>query len=323
MPPFPCRVGFSAGSSPWRASGSSPPGRRASRRSCPRRESPSFSSAWFSRGGRRSPGASAGRRRSSGRRPASQPWEKALPRPCVPGRGRPPVPRPRPLSPRRLLRRAAEHPRRAVDPEGTLAGLRGRREPDAGPLFLSRGGGRRRRSGRPSRASAASPRSAARRRSRCSTCSPDGSSAGSAAAAATIFFLGCRWHLNFSRIGFNGIVSPLMELLTLLAPREGSRNGTQAFTGSLFGAGVAVGLQTYYAFNLFPAVFAAAVVSFAFRLGRGAFRAEARKILPGLAPFGGDRRPFSPPARALRVSGTRRSSSTAPEPSRSGTPPMG
>jgi 4-amino-4-deoxy-L-arabinose transferase-like glycosyltransferase len=103
-----------------------------------------------------------------------------------------------------------------------------------------------------------------------------------AAAAASIFFLGCRWHLNFSRIGFNGIVCPLMELLTLLALVKALETGRKLHW-ILFGAGVAVGLQTYYAFNLFPAVFAAGVVAFACRLGIRAFPAEARKVVPGLA----------------------------------------
>jgi len=103
-----------------------------------------------------------------------------------------------------------------------------------------------------------------------------------AAAAAAIFLLGCRWHLNFSRIGFNGIVSPLMELLTLLALVKALETGRKLHW-ILFGAGVAVGLQTYYAFNLFPAVFTAAVVAFAFRFGIRPFPAEARKIIPGLA----------------------------------------
>ena len=103
-----------------------------------------------------------------------------------------------------------------------------------------------------------------------------------AAAAATIFFAGCRWHVNFSRIGFNGIVSPLMELLTLLALVKALETGRKLHW-ILFGAGVAVGLQTYYAFNLFPAVFTVAVVAFAFRSGIRPFPAEARKIIPGLA----------------------------------------
>ena len=102
------------------------------------------------------------------------------------------------------------------------------------------------------------------------------------AAAAAILLLGCRWHLNFSRIGFNGIYVPLMELLTLLALVKALETGRKLHW-ILFGAGVAVGLQTYYAFNFFPAVFLAAVVAFAFRLGIRAFPAEARKIVPGLA----------------------------------------
>jgi 4-amino-4-deoxy-L-arabinose transferase-like glycosyltransferase len=103
-----------------------------------------------------------------------------------------------------------------------------------------------------------------------------------AAVAAAIFFAGCRWHLNFSRIGFNGIVSPLMELLTLLALVKALETGRKLHW-MLFGAGVAVGLQTYYAFNLFPAVFVAGVVTFTFRLGIRAFPAEARRVIPGLA----------------------------------------
>ncbi len=102
------------------------------------------------------------------------------------------------------------------------------------------------------------------------------------AVAATILFLGCRWHLTFSRIGFNGIVSPLMELLTLLALVKALETGRRHHW-VLFGIGVAVGLQAYYAFNLFPAVFTATVVAFACRLGVRAFPAEARKVIPGLA----------------------------------------
>jgi len=103
-----------------------------------------------------------------------------------------------------------------------------------------------------------------------------------AAAAAAIFLAGCRWHLNFSRIGFNGIVCPLMELLTLLALVKALETGRRLHW-ILFGAGVAAGLQTYYAFDLFPAVFVAGVVAFTFRLGVRAFPTEARKIAPGLA----------------------------------------
>jgi 4-amino-4-deoxy-L-arabinose transferase-like glycosyltransferase len=102
-----------------------------------------------------------------------------------------------------------------------------------------------------------------------------------AATAATVFLVGCRWHLNFSRIGFNSMVIPLMELITLLALVKALETGRRLHW-ILFGAGVAVGLQTYHAFDLFPVVFTAAVGAFAFRLGIRAFPAEARKILPGL-----------------------------------------
>ena len=103
-----------------------------------------------------------------------------------------------------------------------------------------------------------------------------------AAAAATILLAGCRWHLNFSRIGFNGIVCPLMELLTFLALVKALETGRKLHW-ILFGAGVAVGLQTYYAFNLFPAVLAVAVLAFACRFGIRSFPGEVRRILPGLA----------------------------------------
>lgn len=102
------------------------------------------------------------------------------------------------------------------------------------------------------------------------------------AVAATILFLGCRWHLNFSRIGFNGIMSPLMELLTLLALVKALETGRK-LPWVFFGAGVAVGLQTYYAFNLFPAVFVATVLAFTLRAGPRAFGSEAKRVIGGLA----------------------------------------
>jgi len=104
----------------------------------------------------------------------------------------------------------------------------------------------------------------------------------SVAAAAAILLLGQRWHLNFSRIGFNGIMSPLLETLALLLLLR-ALEAKRARDWLAFGAVVGVGLQTYYAFSLFPAVLLVAVVGFTLRGGFAAFRLDLKPALKGLA----------------------------------------
>ena len=102
------------------------------------------------------------------------------------------------------------------------------------------------------------------------------------AAAATVLLVGSRWHLNFSRIGFNGILSPLMELLTFLALVRALERRRRV-DWVLLGAGIGIGLQTYYAFNLFPAVLAVALVSLMLASGSWKNRGEVRSVIRGLA----------------------------------------
>ena len=101
------------------------------------------------------------------------------------------------------------------------------------------------------------------------------------AAAAALLLVGSRWHLNFSRIGFNGILSPLVELLSLLALAKAFES-RRALHWALFGASVGIGLQTYYAFNLFPAVLAAAVAAYLFRGGLRSFREDLVPLARGI-----------------------------------------
>ena len=102
------------------------------------------------------------------------------------------------------------------------------------------------------------------------------------AAATTILLAGSRWHVTFSRVGFVTIVGPLLEVLALLSLWKAMETRRRLFF-LLFGAVVGVGLQTYYSFNLFPAVLAVAVATFAARKGSKSFGAELRPILRGLA----------------------------------------
>jgi hypothetical protein len=102
------------------------------------------------------------------------------------------------------------------------------------------------------------------------------------AAATTILLAGSRWHITFSRIGFATIAGPLLEVFALLCLWKAMEERRRLLY-LLFGAVVGVGLQTYYSFNLFPAVLAVAVVTFAARKGWKFFGAELRPILRGLA----------------------------------------
>lgn len=102
------------------------------------------------------------------------------------------------------------------------------------------------------------------------------------AAATTILLAGSRWHITFSRFGMATILGPLVEVLAVLCLWKAMETRRRLFF-LLFGAVVGVGLQTYYSFNLFPAVFAVAVATFAARKGWRSFGAELRPILRGLA----------------------------------------
>ena len=102
------------------------------------------------------------------------------------------------------------------------------------------------------------------------------------AAATTILLAGSRWHVTFSRVGFATIVGPLLEVLALLCLWKAMETRRRLFF-LLFGAVVGVGLQTYYSFNLFPAVLAVATATFAARKGWRLFGTELRPVLGGLA----------------------------------------
>jgi hypothetical protein len=102
-------------------------------------------------------------------------------------------------------------------------------------------------------------------------------------AAATTILLACsRWHVTFSRVGFVTILGPLLEVLAILILWKAMETRRRLFF-LLFGAVVGIGLQTYYSFNLFPAVLAVATVTFAARRGWRSFREELVPILRGLA----------------------------------------
>ncbi len=105
------------------------------------------------------------------------------------------------------------------------------------------------------------------------------------AAAAAILLCGSRWHINFSRIGFNGILCTFFELAAVLAFVQAVDAGS--FRAGLrywvfFGLAVGVGLQTYYAFNLFPAVLLAGLVGFFWKGGLRTSWASLKPSLPGL-----------------------------------------
>ncbi|HKF43659.1 MAG TPA: glycosyltransferase family 39 protein [Thermoanaerobaculia bacterium] len=103
------------------------------------------------------------------------------------------------------------------------------------------------------------------------------------AAATAILLAGSRWHITFSRVVFSAaITGPLLEVLAVLFLwRAVERRRRVDYV--LFGLTVGIGLQTYYSFNLFPAVLAVAVLGYAGRSGWSRFRAELVPILKGLA----------------------------------------
>jgi 4-amino-4-deoxy-L-arabinose transferase-like glycosyltransferase len=76
------------------------------------------------------------------------------------------------------------------------------------------------------------------------------------AIAAGLLFAASRWHVTFSRVGFTGIFNPLLELLAAFFLIRALETGAKRHFVAL-GLTVGVGLQTYYAFNLFPIVLAA------------------------------------------------------------------
>ncbi len=102
------------------------------------------------------------------------------------------------------------------------------------------------------------------------------------AAATTILLAGSRWHVTFSRIGFATITGPLLEVLAVLVFWKAMESRRLLFY-VLFGIVMGVGLQTYYSFNLFPAVLLVALVTFAARKGWRSFGAELLPVIRGLA----------------------------------------
>ncbi len=101
------------------------------------------------------------------------------------------------------------------------------------------------------------------------------------AAAAAILLAGSRWHITFSRVGFVTIIGPMLEILAVLCLWKALETRRRLFF-LLLGVVVGVGLQTYYSFNLFPAVMVIAIASFAGRNGWKSFGSELRPVLRGL-----------------------------------------
>lgn len=102
-----------------------------------------------------------------------------------------------------------------------------------------------------------------------------------AAVASTLLLAGSRWHITFSRVGFVGIFGPLLEVLAVLALWKAMETNLRVYY-ALFGVVVGVGLQSYYSFNLFPAVLLVAVLSYAAREGLKPFLPEVWRIVKGL-----------------------------------------
>lgn len=79
---------------------------------------------------------------------------------------------------------------------------------------------------------------------------------GAIAALASAFFLAVNyWHLNFSRIGFRAITTPLFATFAIYFLLRGLRKGT-VFDFFLAGVAAALGLNGYIAFRFMPFVLA-------------------------------------------------------------------
>lgn len=102
------------------------------------------------------------------------------------------------------------------------------------------------------------------------------------AAAAAILLAGSRWHITFSRVVFSAaIIAPLLEVLAILFFWRAAERGRR-LDYVLLGLVVGIGLQTYYAFNLFPAVLVVATLCYAGREGRRHFWPGLLRIVRGL-----------------------------------------
>jgi 4-amino-4-deoxy-L-arabinose transferase-like glycosyltransferase len=101
------------------------------------------------------------------------------------------------------------------------------------------------------------------------------------AVASAILLAGSRWHITFSRWGFVTSMGPLLEVLAVLLLWRAAERGRR-LDYVLLGLVVGVGLQTYYSFNLFPAVLAVAAFAYAGREGLHRFSPELRRIAKGL-----------------------------------------
>lgn len=105
-----------------------------------------------------------------------------------------------------------------------------------------------------------------------------------AAFTGAIFFLGSRWHLNFSRVAFVGISTPLLEMLSLGALMLGMRTRKTLWL-VLAGLISAFGLYTYYAFNIFLPVLAGAALLMYFQDSRENRHRLHHGLLFGAAAF--------------------------------------
>ena len=102
------------------------------------------------------------------------------------------------------------------------------------------------------------------------------------AFAAAGFLAISRWHVTYSRLGFEAIVGPLCAAMTLYLLLRGLREGRWRLFAAA-GVGLGAGLYTYIAFRLFPlGLVPAGLVALA-RGARLGGRERARRIAAGLA----------------------------------------
>jgi hypothetical protein len=101
------------------------------------------------------------------------------------------------------------------------------------------------------------------------------------AMGSALLLAGSRWHLTFSRVGFTGILGPFLEVLAVLALWKALDTGKLRFH-VLLGIAVGLGVQSYYSFNLFPAVLIAVLLTYCLRLGPKAFGGELARAARGL-----------------------------------------